>query len=111
MAKASKKSPSKTEILTSIADATGEAKKQVGAVLEALAAEVKKALSNRGAGVFAVPGLLKIEKKKVPARPARKAVPVRNIQTGEVTIKDLPAKPAYNKVKIRALKSLKEMVK
>lgn len=112
MAKAAapKKAPTKTQILTNIAEATGLSKKDVGSVMEALTEEIKKSLSNKGAGIFAIPGLVKIEKKKVPARPAKKNVPVRDIRTGEVTIKDIPAKPAYMKVKVRALKNLKDMV-
>ncbi len=106
MAKAAKKAPTKTEVLQSIANATDLSKKQVAAVLDALTEDIRKGLGPRGAGVFALPGLLKIEKKKVPARPAQKGV--RNPFTGE--LQDRPAKAAYNKVKIRALRSLKEMV-
>jgi nucleoid DNA-binding protein len=106
MAKAAPKTPSKTEILQNIAAATGLTKKQVAAVLESLTDEVRKNLGPRGLGAFALPGLLKIEKKKVPARPAQKGV--RNPFTGE--LQDRPAKPAYNKVKIRALRALKDMV-
>ena len=111
MAKApGKKAPTKTEILTNIANAADLSKKQVAAVFDALSDEIKKSLGARGPGVFAIPGLVKIEKRKVPARPARKDVPVRNPGTGEVTIKDLPAKSASVKVKVRALKNLKGMV-
>ena len=105
MAQAAKKAPTKTEILQSIANATDLTKKQVAAVLDELTKEVQKNLSSRGAGVFTLPGLLKIEKKKVPARPAQKNV--RNPFTGE--FQDRPAKAAYNKVKVRALRNLKEM--
>lgn len=107
MAKAAKKAPTKTEVLQNIAEVTSLTKKQVGAVLDALTEEVRKSLGNRGAGVFTLPGLLKIEKKKVPARPAQKGV--KNPFTGE--LQDRPAKPAYNKVKVRALRNLKEMAK
>ncbi len=106
MAKAAKKAPSKTEILNSIATAVDLPKKKVAEVVDALTDEVKKALSARGAGVIAIPGLVKIEKKKVPARPAQKGV--RNPFTGE--LQDRPAKPASVKVKVRALKNLKDMV-
>ena len=106
MAKAAKKAPTKTEILQNIANATDLTKKQVAAVLDAMTEEVRKNLGPRGVGIFTFPGLLKIEKKKVPARPAQKGV--RNPFTGE--LQDRPAKPAYNKVKLRALRSLKEMV-
>jgi nucleoid DNA-binding protein len=106
MAKTAKKTPSKTEVLQNIAAATDLTKKQVGAVLDALTEEIRKNLGPRGNGVFALPGLVKIEKKKVPARPAQKGV--RNPFTGE--LQDRPAKPAYNKVKVRALRGLKDMV-
>ncbi len=76
-AMSSKKSPSKSEILASVSESTGVAKKDVAAVLEALGSEIKKAMGNKGPGTFAIPGLVKIEKKKVPARPAQgRAQPV-----------------------------------
>lgn len=107
MAKAApKKPPTKTEILTRIAEATGLAKKDVAAVFDALAAEIKKSLSPRGPGAFTIPGLVKVQKKKVPARPAQKNW--TNPFTGEV--QDRPAKPASTKVAVRALKNLKDMV-
>ena len=108
MAKAAKKAPTKTEILQNLANATDLTKKQVAAVLDAITEEVRKNLGSRGAGVFTIPGLLKIEKKKVPARPAQKGVP-NPFKPGELM--DRPAKPAYNKVKVRALKLLKDMAK
>ena len=107
MAKAAKKAPTKTEILQSIATTTDLTKKQVAAVLEALTEEVRKALSSRGAGIFPLLGLVKIEKKKIPARPAQKNV--MNPFTKQ--LQDRPAKPAYTKPKVRMLRSLKEMVK
>jgi len=107
MAKAAKKPPTKTEILTNIADATELTKKEVAAVLDALSAEIKKALAPRGPGAIAIPGLLKIEKKKIPARPAKKGVP-NPFKPGELM--DVKARPASNKVKVRPLKNLKDMV-
>ena len=106
-AAAAKKAPSKSEVTNNIAEETGLTKKQVAAVLEALSGEIKKNLGNRGPGVFAIPGLVKIEKKKVPARPAQKNVP-NPFKPGETM--DRPAKPASVKVKVRALKNLKDMV-
>ena len=61
-----KKPLTKTEILTSIAEETELTRKQVSAVFEALSGQIKKSLGNRGPGTFAIPGLVKIEKKKVP---------------------------------------------
>jgi len=102
-----KKAPTKTEILTNIANATDLSKKDVAAVFDALADEIKKNLGARGPGSFAIPGLLKIEKKKIPARPAKKGVP-NPFKPGELM--DVKARPASNKVKVRPLKNLKDMV-
>jgi nucleoid DNA-binding protein len=105
MAKAaSKKAPNKTEILENIAKATALTRKQVSGVLDALAAEIKQGL--KGPGVFQIPGLVKIEKRKVPARPARKGVP-NPFKPGELM--NVKAKPATTKIKVRALKNLKAM--
>jgi nucleoid DNA-binding protein len=110
MAKASggkkPKSPTKSEIMGSIADATSLSKKDVSAVLEALSEEIRKAVGSKGAGVFTIPGLVKVIRKKVPAKPAQKGV--KNPFTGE--IRDVPAKPASVKVAVRALKQLKGMI-
>jgi nucleoid DNA-binding protein len=109
MAKAtvSKKAPSKSEVLNNIATATDLSRKQVASVLDALMKEVQNSLGNRGPGVFAIPGLVKIEKKKVPARPARRGVP-NPFKPGELM--DVAAKPASTKIKVRPLKNLKSMV-
>ena len=107
-AAAPKKPLTKTELLTNIAAATEVPKKQVVAVLEALVTEIQKSLGNKGAGAITIPGLVKIEKKKVPARKAEKGVP-NPFKPGELM--DRPAKPACSKVKVRALKMLKDMAK
>ena len=109
MAKKSGSKPmTKTEIMRSISETTGLQKKDVVAVMEALTHEINKALkgSGIGIGVFSIPGLVKIERRKVPARPAQKGV--KNPFTGE--LQDRPAKPASVKVRVRALKNLKAMV-
>ena len=103
----STKPPTKTEILTDIADAAGMTKKEVGAVFDALSDHIKKNLGRRGPGAYTIPGLLKIERKKVPARKAQNGVP-NPFKPGEVM--DIAARPASNKVKVRPLKNLKEMV-
>ena len=95
----------KTQIIANIAGATGLDKKQVAAVLDELCNQIAGSLAKKGPGSFTLPGLLKIEKKLVPAQKARKGV--KNPFTGE--IRDVPAKPAHNKIKIKALKALKEM--
>src|SRR5687768_12441713 len=100
------KAPSKSEVLNSISQETGLSRKDVGAVLEALSNEISKNVGKKGPGMFQIPGLVKIVRQNVPAKPAQKGV--KNPFTGE--IRDVPAKPATVKVKVRALKNLKAMV-
>lgn len=104
---AAKKSMTKSELLNAISVETDLTRKEVGAVLESLNTQIKKSLGRRGPGLFTLPGLVKIEKKKVPARKARKNVP-NPFRPGEMM--DIPAKPASTKIKVRALKNLKGMI-
>jgi len=106
-ATAIRKSMTKSELLTAIATDTELTRKDVGSVLESLSTHIGKSLGRRGAGSFTLPGLVKIEKKKVPARKARKGVP-NPFKPGELM--DIAARPASTKVKVRALKNLKDMV-
>ncbi|MCY2991618.1 MAG: HU family DNA-binding protein [Planctomycetota bacterium] len=98
----------KSQILANVVAATNLPKKDVAAVLGAFAEEVKKNHGKKGPGVFTALGLVKIEKKSVAARKAEKGVP-NPFKPGELM--DRPAKPAFCKVKVRALKALKDMVK
>ena len=90
------KAPTKTEVLNSIATATGLSKKEVMAVMDAIVSEVSKALGKKGAGVFTIPGLCKIIRQNKPAQPSRQ---VRNPATGEMVMSK--PKPARNVVKDR----------
>ena len=56
-----KKPPTKSEILNHIAEDTDLTRKQVSAVLESLEGLIAKELKPRGAGMFNVPGLMKIK--------------------------------------------------
>ena len=103
--KAPAKPMTKSEIVSGIADATGLTKKQVGSVFETMATQIKKSLGSRGPGAYTVPGLMKLVVVRKPATPARKGI---NPFTGQETT--FKAKPARNVVKIRPLKSLKDMV-
>jgi nucleoid DNA-binding protein len=106
MAKApAKKKRSKTEILNCIAEATDLSKKQVQAVFDTLAEEIKNDLGKKGTGEFTLPGLCKFTVKRKPATKERKGI---NPFTGEETI--FKAKPARNDVKIRPLKALRDSV-
>jgi nucleoid DNA-binding protein len=102
-----KKPMTKSELLNAIADDTDLTRKQVNEVLESLSNQISESLKTGGPGMFTVPGLVKIEKKMVPAREARRGVP-NPFKPGELM--DVPAKPATTKVKVRALKNLKNMV-
>jgi len=94
----------KSELTVALADSCDLTKKQVTAVLESLASNIETSLS--GCGRFVLPGLLKIEKKQVPAKPARFGVP-NPFKPGELM--DVKAKPATTKIKVRPLKALKAM--
>jgi nucleoid DNA-binding protein len=103
--KASGKSPSKSEILAHAAEQTSLSKKEVAAVLDALTAQIKSAVGKKGPGVFAVPGLMKITVVNKPATKARTGInPFTKLE------QVFKAKPARRVVKVRPLKSLKEMV-
>lgn len=104
----SPKAPSKSEVLNALAEKTELSRKQVSAVLDALCEEIAKNVGKKGTGVFQIPGVVKIIRQEVPAKPARKGVP-NPFKPGELM--DVPAKKASTKVKVRPLKSLKDMVK
>lgn len=94
----------KTQILTHIAETTELSKKQVTAVLDELSNVIEAHIKKRACGEFVLPGLMKINTVKKPAKKARKGI---NPFTGEETV--FKAKPASITVKIRPLKKMKEM--
>ena len=100
-----KKPMTKSEIVSGIADATGLTKKDVNSVFEAMAAQIKESVGRSGPGAYTVPGLMKLTVVRKPATEARNGI---NPFTGEEAV--FKAKPARNVVKIRPLKSLKDMV-
>ena len=104
-APASGKSPTKSQILLTIAEETGLSRKQVASVLSALGGQIEKNLGARGSGKFVVPGLMKLKVVKKPATKARKGI---NPFTGLETM--FKAKPARKVVKIQPLKALKDML-
>lgn len=96
----------KSQILSSLADETGLSKKEVTAVLEALASLAHAHLKKGGSGEFSVPALgVKLRRVIKPAREARKGT---NPFTGEEIM--IKAKPAVTSVKATALKALKDSV-
>jgi len=101
---ASKDIRTKSQIFTEIADQVGISKKEVSAVFDVMQAMVGADLKN-GSGEFRMPGMFKVTKKRIPAKPRRKGI---NPFTKEEQW--FAAKPARNVVKVRPLKGLKDMV-
>ena len=95
----------KTQLISSLAENTGLAKKDVSAVLDELAGVIERHIKKRAAGHFTLPGLLKIKTTRKPATKARKG---RNPFTGEEIM--IKAKPARTVVKALPLNGLKNMV-
>jgi nucleoid DNA-binding protein len=98
-----KEALSKSGLVAHIANTTGVAAKDVRAVMATLESTVHASVSKKGAGSFTLPGLLKISAVNVPAKPKRKGI---NPFTKEEQW--FAAKPASVKVKVRALKKLKD---
>ena len=101
------KAMNKTQILSEIAEQTDLSKKQVSAVLTALGGVIGRHVKKGAVGQCTIPGLMKIKTVKKPAQRAKKNVP-NPFKPGELM--DVKAKPASTRVKILALKGLKDMV-
>lgn len=95
----------KTQILNEIAENTSLSRAQVGSVLDELESLIERHIRKRAVGEFTLPGLLKIKAAK---RPATKKRMGRNPATGEEIV--IPAKPATTRVRVTALKKLKDMI-
>ncbi|MFT5524584.1 MAG: nucleoid DNA-binding protein [Pirellulaceae bacterium] len=95
----------KTEILSALAESSELTKQQVTSVLDGLSSLIAKNLGDSGPGVFTIPGLMKLTVAVKPATPEREGI---NPFTKEPTV--FKAKPASKSVKIRPLKTLKDMV-
>jgi nucleoid DNA-binding protein len=102
---ASAKPRSKSDVFGTIAQHAGLHRRDVAAVFHALGSLIKADLSKQGAGVFKVPGMMRIT---VTRKPATKARPGINPFTKEEVM--FKAKPARNVVRVRPLRGLKEMV-
>ncbi len=97
------RAPSKSEVVAQLCKDAELSRKQVAAVFESLSGIIKKSL--RGAGMFTLPGLLRMKVVKKPATKEREGI---NPFTKEKMI--FKAKPASKKVRVLALKNLKSMV-
>jgi len=103
--KAVSKPRTKSEILNSLAGATGLSRKEITTVMGTLQEMIGMDVGKRGPGLFIMPGMMKILRHTKPATKARKGV---NPFTGEEMM--FKAKPARNVIKVRPLKALKAMV-
>jgi nucleoid DNA-binding protein len=104
--KAIKDKQTQAQILASIAEETGIAKKDVKAVLESLGEHTHRHIMKRGSGEFKVPFMgVKINRKTKPATKKRMG---RNPATGEAM--EIAAKPKRDVVKAMPLKVLKELI-
>lgn len=104
--KAIKEVLSKSALVAHLADATELSAKHVRALMGALEGVMHASISKKGAGVFVLPGLLKISSVSVAAKPKRKGI---NPFTGQEQW--FAAKPATVKVKVRPMKKLKDAAK
>ena len=95
----------KSEIFGLLSEHSGVSRKEVAAVFETMGTMIAADLKKGNAGVFNVPGMMKVT---VQRKPATKARPGINPFTGEKTM--FKAKPARNVVKVRPLKGLKDAV-
>jgi nucleoid DNA-binding protein len=92
----------KSALISHLSSHSGVETKGVKAVLASLEATIAATLHKNGARVFTLPGVLKATAVAVPAKPKRKG---KDPFTGEERM--FAAKPASVRVKIRALKKLK----
>lgn len=102
---AADKPRTKANLISTISENTDLTRKQVGEVFDVLGEVIKRDLGRGGPGTVNLAGLMKLQVQRKPATKARKGI---NPFTGEETI--FKAKPARNVVKVRPLKTLKEMV-
>jgi len=104
--KAIKTKMTKSQILNELSEQCELSRKQIAGVFDELAHLINRHIRKGGAGEFAFPGLMKIKAVKKKAQPAKKHFWVPLLKE----FRDIPAKPPSIRVKVTALKGLKEMV-
>lgn len=93
----------KAALVGHLSQHAGVEPKAVKAVLGSLEATMMASLNKKGAGAFTMPGLLKVTVVNVPAKKKRRGIDPFTKQEREFA-----AKPATVKIKVRALKKLKD---
>ncbi len=93
----------KTGLIAHLASTAAVDPKAVKAVVAALEATIFASVAKKGAGEFTLPGLFKVSSIHVPAKKARVGIdPFTKVE------RKFAAKPATTKVKLRAMKKLKD---
>ncbi len=93
----------KTGLIAHLASTAAVDAKAVKAVVAALEATIAASVAKKGAGSFTMPGLFKVTSVHVPAKKARVGIdPFTKVE------RKFAAKPATTKVKVRAMKKLKD---
>ena len=93
----------KTALIAHLASTASVDAKAVKAVVAALEATIAASVAKKGLGEFTLPGLFKINALQVPAKKARVGIDPFTKQE-----RKFAAKPATTKVKVRAMKKLKD---
>lgn len=93
----------KTGLIAHLASTAAVDPKAVKAIVAALEATIAASVAKKGAGTFTMPGLFKITSVHVPAKKARVGIDPFTKQE-----RKFAAKPATTKVKVRAMKKLKD---
>jgi nucleoid DNA-binding protein len=93
----------KTSLIAHLAETAGLEPKQAKAFMAALESTVLASVHKKGLGGFTLPGLMKVTALQVPAKKKRVGIdPFTKIE------RTFAAKPATTKIKVRALKKLKD---
>lgn len=93
----------KTGLIAHLAEQTGVEAKTVKAVVASLEATILASVHKKGLGEFTMPGLYKVNVVNVPAKKKRTGIDPFTKQE-----RVFAAKPATVKIKVRALKKLKD---
>lgn len=96
----------KSQLVATLSERTEITKKQTSLFLDEFFKIMGAHLKKGGPGKFILPGAFKIVVRNIAAKKARQGI---NPFTGQPTV--FKAKPATRKVKVIALKSLKDMAK
>jgi nucleoid DNA-binding protein len=93
----------KTSLIAHLAETAGLEPKAAKAFMAALESTVLASVHKKGLGGFTLPGLMKVTALQVPAKKKRVGIdPFTKIE------RTFAAKPATTKIKVRALKKLKD---